>query len=586
MTNSTLTARARPGPTLVLALPLLVGAVRLAANLTDGFWAYGDLAVIELSVRNALRGDQLLGPYSRFGWDHPGPALFYLLAPVYWLAGSDTRALFLSTWVVNAASLLAVVAVVRRRAGRTAAWWGAAGLLAWLVCVGPAVVMSPWNPNAICLPFLLTLLLSAAAAAGSGWSVAGAAVAGSVTVQTHIGSLPLVAVLVTAGAAGWLAGRRLTAVGAAESRGNGRFLAGAAGLVAVLGALWAPPVAEQLTRDPGNVVLAARFFRDGPPPGIPTHHSLSDAAGTVARHVSAVPLGLDESDRLGRAGPLRLAVSGAWLLAAVGCALVGWGARHRFAFACGLFAALAGVVTVAAATRVVDALVPYLFVYTTTLPVAVMAGWGALAGAVAWPGLRSRVAAVAATVVVLAGGLASTGVVARAATEPEASSAEVAVTSGLAGDALEAAGVRRVMVRETGHDVWPVATGVLAALERRGYAATVDPLLVSLVGDAWAPTGREEAEVIVGQFDDPLPPGANGPAAAPLLGRAGTVAVWWRDARPVRPAGPAPAPATARGRRAAPGMIDGAGTRYHSPVAGARTLSGSPVIRGRRSSAP
>jgi hypothetical protein len=71
----------RPGPLLVLALPLLVGAVRLAANLTDDFWSYGDLAVIELSVRNALRGHPLLGPYSRFGWDHPGPALFYLLAP-------------------------------------------------------------------------------------------------------------------------------------------------------------------------------------------------------------------------------------------------------------------------------------------------------------------------------------------------------------------------------------------------------------------------------------------------------------------------------------------------------------------------
>jgi hypothetical protein len=434
----------------------------------------------------------------------------------------------LSTCLVNAATLTAILTVIRRRAGQAAAWWAAAALLVWMLCVSPVVMMSPWNPNAICLPFLLTLFLSAAAMAGSGWSLAGAAVVGSVVVQIHIGSAPVVALLVGAGAAAWLRARR-GATGRSIDVRSPRLLVGVTGLMLVGGALWGPPVWEELTRDPGNMVLTARFFRDGPPSGIPTHHSPADAAGTVARRISAVPLTLDESGQLGSAGPGRLAVSAAWLVAAVGCALLGWRARHRFAFACGLLAATAGVVTVTAATRVTDGLVPYLFVFTTTLPVAVVAGLGALAGPAPWRSLNSRVTPMAITAVLTAEALAVTALVARAATEPEASSADTAVTSGLAGHALERAGVRRVMVRETRHDFWPVAAGMMAALERQGYQVTVGPLLVSLVGDAWTPTGREQAEVIVGQFDDPVPPGASDPAAAVhLLGRSGPIDVWLR----------------------------------------------------------
>src|SRR5207302_1584536 len=139
--------------------------------------------------------------------------------------------------------------------------------------------------------------------------------------QSHIGTAPVVAVLVGAGAAGWLTtGWR--APGRHVDVRSPRFLFGMTGLLLVGGALWGPPVWEQVTSNPGNMMRTARFFRDGPPPGIPTHHSLALAAGTVARHVSAVPLTLDRSGQLGSAGPARLGVGAAWLLAAVGCAVL------------------------------------------------------------------------------------------------------------------------------------------------------------------------------------------------------------------------------------------------------------------------
>ena len=38
----------------------------------------GDGATLELRTLHAAHGAQLLGPYSGFYWNHPGPAFFYL----------------------------------------------------------------------------------------------------------------------------------------------------------------------------------------------------------------------------------------------------------------------------------------------------------------------------------------------------------------------------------------------------------------------------------------------------------------------------------------------------------------------------
>ena len=55
-----------------------------------------------------IRGLQAVGAYSRFGWHHPGPALFYLLAPFYLLGGSTEVALSAGAISINLISLLAV----------------------------------------------------------------------------------------------------------------------------------------------------------------------------------------------------------------------------------------------------------------------------------------------------------------------------------------------------------------------------------------------------------------------------------------------------------------------------------------------
>src|SRR5256885_2295132 len=125
---------------------VLIGAIRLIATLHRPFTSGGDVAFIELTVREALRWRVALGPYSRFGWHHLGPALFYLYAPIYSLSGHSSRALFVDSWLLNGGCAVCVGLLVRRASGEPAA-----PLAAGALCVcgrgAPFGSMShPWEP--------------------------------------------------------------------------------------------------------------------------------------------------------------------------------------------------------------------------------------------------------------------------------------------------------------------------------------------------------------------------------------------------------------------------------------------------------
>ena len=91
----------------------LVALARQAQPVT----AVSDTAVIESYTVYASRGAQLVGPYSRYGWHHPGPLYFYLLAPFYRLSGSLTTGLNAGALAINLASVLVLAWVVVRAGG-------------------------------------------------------------------------------------------------------------------------------------------------------------------------------------------------------------------------------------------------------------------------------------------------------------------------------------------------------------------------------------------------------------------------------------------------------------------------------------
>ena len=88
MTTATWKRWAFPGAVALAVLPLVVSAIALVAGST--YRPIADDAWIELQIRDIGHHAVLLGPYSRFGWFHPGPLLYYVLWLPYRLTGSST----------------------------------------------------------------------------------------------------------------------------------------------------------------------------------------------------------------------------------------------------------------------------------------------------------------------------------------------------------------------------------------------------------------------------------------------------------------------------------------------------------------
>ncbi|MBA2625673.1 MAG: hypothetical protein H0U89_08725, partial [Acidimicrobiia bacterium] len=89
------------GLALLAALPLAFTAARVG----EPFTHVADMALIDLQSRRLPVDFPLLGPYSRFGWRHPGPLFAYLAWASQVLTGGSTRAVFLAALAVNVASV-------------------------------------------------------------------------------------------------------------------------------------------------------------------------------------------------------------------------------------------------------------------------------------------------------------------------------------------------------------------------------------------------------------------------------------------------------------------------------------------------
>ena len=156
---------------------------------------YGDQALLELGARRAMHLDQLVGPYSRGGFHHPGPAVFYVLAPFVRLLEPAGPGLYLGAAVLNAACLVAAVAVIWRRVGPLAALWAAAAIDLFCLCLGVGTLREPWNPYLIVAPMVLFVVLWAAGWTGSRDAAVWAFVIGSYLIQTEIATAAVVLVL-------------------------------------------------------------------------------------------------------------------------------------------------------------------------------------------------------------------------------------------------------------------------------------------------------------------------------------------------------------------------------------------------------
>jgi len=222
-------------------LPFVVAIVTFAGN---DYVPVGDIALTDLRVRDVFGSDiPLVGAYSRFGWNHPGPLPFWLLAPISAVFGAEGWATVVANAVVQAGAVGAI-AWGAWRAGRLPVLLAALAFTALAYgAMGSGIVIEAWNPNLAYPFFILFVLLAWTVARTDRIMLAPLAVAGGIVVQAHVGYLPLVGVVAVAA----------LAMGLRADRDNLAAWRRPALVALVVGAvLWIPPVVHEFVH-PSNI---------------------------------------------------------------------------------------------------------------------------------------------------------------------------------------------------------------------------------------------------------------------------------------------------------------------------------------------
>ena len=228
-----------------------------------------DFAVLDLRVRDVWSGDlPLVGVYSRFGWNHPGPLLFWLLAPLNWLFGGAPWTTLVGHAALQGIAIVGAAWTAWRRGGLAVVLGAMAVILLTYAAIGDYLLFQPWNPHVALIAFPWFVLAAWGVAVGDTRDVIVAAVLATFLVQAHVGYAPLVlACALVALVFVVLDARAARATRAADQPGAWarwrRPVIVAAGVTVVL---WIPVVVDQLTQSPGNLRAMARYFLKGDQP--------------------------------------------------------------------------------------------------------------------------------------------------------------------------------------------------------------------------------------------------------------------------------------------------------------------------------
>lgn len=483
---------------LLAVLPLLPALVFVLRSPWPEHAALDDMAILELRTMEAGRGRHLVGPYSRFGWSHPGPAEFYLLYPFHVLGGRKTGALSLGAVFLNGASMVALAWMAVRLFGIPR---GAALILLFngvLLTLENAGLGGAWNPVITVIPFGLFVLLAVGFALEGFRFLPGAAVVASFVVQTHLGYAPALAAASVV--ALWERSRSVSLrADAARAR---RTVALTVGLLALI---WLPPVIEQIRESPGNMTLIVRFFREHG-----TSHEFRDVFEAVSVPLSAVPLRL-ATLLIPSTSDQRAVGAGLMTLALVTLLPL---ARRRAAAANDAPARVIGTIAVAlvaasfwAALNVRDELHWYLLLWVSVVG---FAGWGALAvtllGPFAEDGMGAGTVRTRRTVIVaaVAVGLLVTGSNVRSlrkgASLPVDSSPNEALRelTGVVKEFLVKSRIEKPLLSIGSHDEWVPAAGLILDLYKAGLPFAVQEDWWFMFGRSFRQDGRESTTFVIG----------------------------------------------------------------------------------------
>jgi hypothetical protein len=495
---------------LAAAAPFVPAAWQIASGGVPEILFTGDGAALELRVLHAARGIQLLGPYSQWGWSHPGPAYFYLALPFYELLDHRGPALNVFALTINVFTAIGLVLTVRRLFDAAVALAAAALVTVFVLVGAPFLPANEWNPILPMLPLALLTLLTTRIAIGQSEALPAAVLLASLIVQTHAGygaeiaALALIAVV---------ARRGLPAVR------RGVWLAAAV----VLGVCWAFPIYEAVTTRPGNIQKLIAFFA----PGNLGEQSWSAAWRSVHEQLLVMPealartLGLS-SDATGAAATVLVPIQ----IAALTAALVAAARRRDRPLTTLSAIVLVQIMVAVVAIRAVrgDVLF-YLVAWISVLgPLAwiVFAAWLSswLQPAARRPFLQIAPGICSVAVIVLALRVSTPRPPVFREPDPAAESLARQVDEFL--DSQKGA---RPVVRIRTRDTWPTAAAVVLHLYKRRVPIAVDPSWEFLFGRPLTALPGAQPELLVGDQAFHLEAGSE--RHLRLIGSGGGVYVYW-----------------------------------------------------------
>jgi hypothetical protein len=485
----------RRASTGALALSSVLALIVFARTADPAFAPAGDIALIESYTVHATHRELFLGPYSRFGWNHPGPTYFYLLAPFYVMTEHRSAGLSAGALAMNLGALGLLLWACTRQTGH--------GLLA--IMIGLAAVFftwsaaemlaSQWNPHVLVLPTMAIIVVGAGVASGSLALLPVLAALVSFVVQTHLGLGPTA--LATAGAAialiGWDYAR--------DRQPRPRLWPILNATLWLMLLLWLLPIVEELSQPEGNLSRLWTFFTVDESEGQRFRIAFrvwADMMSAVVR--SDVRVGWGTRIRA-TPGPWSQAWAIAQTLAValiLGRAII---TRDRFRAALAALLLVASGVALWSITRIEDDIFDHLVFWVAGIGAlevalvvdAVIAPVSRRAGI-----LAPRYAAVACLLLGLAAaaiGFQQLRVVVSRSFRPGIEQLSSRRLADVLLPEFERKGIGRPLVK-IDQPVWGVAAGVLLQLQKRGIPFGVEEGWWFMFGAPTRPSGQETSTVI------------------------------------------------------------------------------------------
>jgi hypothetical protein len=375
---------------LLMAIVLLPLAITIVSLIGTHWHPSSDDALEVLKIRDVGGAHTpFTGVQSRFGWDHPGPLLFYLLAPFRWIGG-DT-AILVGAAMLNAVAIAAAMWLARRRGGIVLMAFVAVLIMVLYRAFTASQLLDPWNPWIALLPFLVYLLLAWSLAERDLIAIPFLVAVGSFLIQTHVAYAPL-AVAIAIVATGLFFLRR----GDEEPARPVKHIGLISTVVGVV--IWTPPLIQQFTGHPGNLGEIISDFRD------PTEHVLgwATAWGLMGHELSPPGPWITGSDNgsLGFVFTKSALPALALLIATLALAVVAWRRGSPSATRLCLLGVVSALLGVWAASHIAGIPATYLLRWYWIMAAIIWCG----IGWAVWTSLSSALRARAAGIVTLACG--------------------------------------------------------------------------------------------------------------------------------------------------------------------------------------